>query len=262
MKKLFTLFAAAMLGLCAFAEEGCPSEVSFQVLDGSDPANVVIELMLLNSSNNLNGFNLEAEKSNANVAWKRVQGLNYFTGKGYAPVILGMLAENMGMEFSAEELEEMLGDMADIKSSLKPNDPVNGNLVMIELLSTNDCRFFPVLDNPTAVGKFKMDWSNVADGGRDEAANECTITVPAEPSRYSFAYTGGPEGTRAWTPDNDASIVLEKVDGIVRQKVETAISTISTDQAVDNRIFDLQGRELQSVPEHGIYIQNGKKYVK
>ena len=80
MKKLFTLFAAAMLGLCAFAEEGCPSEVSFQVLDGTDPANVVIELMLLNSSNNLNGFNLEAEKSNANVTWKRVQGLNYFTG--------------------------------------------------------------------------------------------------------------------------------------------------------------------------------------
>ena len=42
----------------------------------------------------------------------------------------------------------------------------------------------------------------------------------------------------------------------------TGISTISTDKNVDNRIFDLQGRELQSVPEHGIYIQNGKKYVK
>ncbi len=40
-----------------------------------------------------------------------------------------------------------------------------------------------------------------------------------------------------------------------------AISTIINDKA-DNRIFDLQGRELKSVPEHGIYIQNGKKYVK
>lgn len=27
-------------------------------------------------------------------------------------------------------------------------------------------------------------------------------------------------------------------------------------------IYDLQGRQLQSVPQHGIYIQNGKKYVK
>ena len=40
-----------------------------------------------------------------------------------------------------------------------------------------------------------------------------------------------------------------------------AISTVTTDKA-DNRIFDLQGRELKSVPEHGIYIQNGKKYIK
>ena len=39
------------------------------------------------------------------------------------------------------------------------------------------------------------------------------------------------------------------------------ISTITSDKA-DNRIFDLQGRELKSVPETGIYIQNGKKYVK
>jgi hypothetical protein len=40
-----------------------------------------------------------------------------------------------------------------------------------------------------------------------------------------------------------------------------AITTITNDK-VDNRIFDLQGRELKSVPENGIYIQNGKKYVK
>ena len=44
-------------------------------------------------------------------------------------------------------------------------------------------------------------------------------------------------------------------------KEATGISTIETDKA-DNRIFDLQGRELKSVPENGVYIQNGKKYVK
>ena len=41
----------------------------------------------------------------------------------------------------------------------------------------------------------------------------------------------------------------------------TGIDTIAADKA-DNRIFDLMGRELKSVPETGIYIQNGKKYVK
>ena len=44
-------------------------------------------------------------------------------------------------------------------------------------------------------------------------------------------------------------------------KEVTGISTILTDKA-DSRIFDLQGRQLNSVPAHGIYIQNGKKYVK
>ena len=41
----------------------------------------------------------------------------------------------------------------------------------------------------------------------------------------------------------------------------TGINTVISDNA-DNRIFDLQGRQLMSAPEHGIYIQNGKKYVK
>ena len=42
-----------------------------------------------------------------------------------------------------------------------------------------------------------------------------------------------------------------------------AITTVTGDcENVDSRIFDLQGRELKSVPEHGIYIQNGKKHIK
>ena len=35
----------------------------------------------------------------------------------------------------------------------------------------------------------------------------------------------------------------------------------AADENVDNRFFDIQGRELKTVPEHGIYIQNGKKVV-
>ena len=62
----------------------------------------------------------------------------------------------------------------------------------------------------------------------------------------------------------DFELVYSAKDGIPMLKVTqnvTGISTITNDK-VDNRIFDLQGRQLKSVPEHGIYIQNGKKYVK
>ena len=261
MKKIFTLFAAAMLGLCAYAQmpETCPSELGLKMLNGSDPANVEVELTCTNSSLNLNGFNVEVEKNNDLVSFKRVQGLNYFTAKGYANVLLARLAENMGMEFTDDELEEMLSDMADIKSNVKPT---NGNLVMIEILTTNECRFFPILEEFTAIGKFKVDMSGLVES-KDEEVPQVAFNAPTEPARYSFSYTGGVEGTRAWTPEAPIDYTLYLVDGVVTDVAPvSAINTINTDKATDNRIFDLQGRELQSVPEHGIYIQNGKKYVK
>ena len=252
MKKIFTLFAAATLGLCAYAQmpEVCPSELGLQVLNGENPAQVEVELTLINQSLNLNGFNTELDLNNENVIFKKVSR-KAFTAAGYANVILARLDDA-----TDDEREELLLEFCDVQSNIK----TSGNLVIIELLKTNECRFFPVLDNFTAIGKFWMDWSAVANS--KDAANECTISAPAEPARYSFSYTGGVEGTRAWTPEAPIVFNMEYVDGIVRERVPDAISTISTDKNVDNRIFDLQGRELQSVPEHGIYIQNGKKYVK
>ena len=62
------------------------------------------------------------------------------------------------------------------------------------------------------------------------------------------------------------NLIWDRTEGLPSHIVVTlaepdAITTITSDKA-DNRIFDLQGRELKSVPETGIYIQNGKKYVK
>ena len=167
--------------------------------------------------------------------------------------IEGSQLEEVEVEITDAIRKQMLTSKCDVKYNVKEN----GNLVIIELLSTNDCRFFPVLEEKTAIGEFGIAWTPTA-----KAGEEATLLAPAIPSRYSFAYTGGVEGTRAWTPDAPLSITLVNDGTQITEKVNTAISTINTDKAVDNRIFDLQGRELQSVPEHGIYIQNGKKYVK
>ena len=40
------------------------------------------------------------------------------------------------------------------------------------------------------------------------------------------------------------------------------IDTAVANKIQNNKCYDLQGRELQAIPERGIYIQNGKKYVK
>ncbi len=348
MKKLFTLFAAALLGFCAYAQdttEPCPTVPEFYLLNGDDAANVVIEFgFKQNNSANLNGFNFAIQKPEA-AAWKKVQGMNYFTGKGYAPYILGCLAENMGESFTDEELEEYLSDMCDVKSNVRvnPDDATDPSqvLVIIEILSTNECRFYP--EGPGKVGKFKIDMSALEDGEYDLHCN-------ATPQGGSFSFTGGPEGSRAWTIDEELAITLVKTgnvvtvkgdtpvvepitiagtvvdkdnaplegvtvtldeatgakeaitttttaDGtysleytpeegkeynvtfakdtyvtqtypadevpetVVLQSVDTGISTIGVD-GNNGRIYDLQGRELKSVPEHGIYIQNGKKHVK
>ncbi len=60
MKKVFTLFAAALLGLCAFAQEGpCPSRLYFEPAADEQPANnATFLLKLVNSSENLNGFKI------------------------------------------------------------------------------------------------------------------------------------------------------------------------------------------------------------
>ena len=253
MKKIFTLFAVALLGLCAYAqeatEEPCPSKMEMTVLDGSDAANVTFEFGLAQvNSDNLNGFNMEVTKPEG-ASWKRAQGTNYVNAKPYARYILGMIdLDGMTIDdFTDADLNDMIGDLLDNKSNVK-----DGNLVFIQILSTNDCRFYP--NEPGKVGVGKIDMSTLEDG-------EYELKADATPSGCSFSYTGGPEGTRAWTADEPVVLKLKK-EGNTVTEVQTAITTINTDQAVDNRIFDIQGRELKSVPEHGIYIQNGKKYVK
>ena len=126
-------------------------------------------------------------------------------------------------------------------------------------MSTNDCRFFPILteEDDNTIARFTVDFSACED-----TKEPLILKSDATPQGCSFSYTGGVEGTVAWTIDAPIVLKLDKIDGIIKKAVDTGISTINTDQPADNRIFDLQGRELNCVPESGIYIQNGKKYVK
>ena len=47
---------------------------------------------------------------------------------------------------------------------------------------------------------------------------------------------------------------------IVRE-VATAISHITTSAKTDNVIYSIDGRKLNAVPQHGLYIMNGKKHI-
>lgn len=246
MKKLFSLLAAALMGVCAFSQNTtpCPSILSFKLIDGHDPSQVEIELQLLNASYYLNGFNITVGKDEA-MQWKQVNN-HCFTAHGYGKVILARLED-----VDDSEREELLYEMCDVLHNV-----YNGNLVIIELLSTLECFYFPALAEPTGIGKFYMDLSECSDG-------EYTITAANTPLGCSFSFAGnGPEGDRAWTADAPVTSTFIVGNGEVTMKDEpTGVSTIVNDND-DNRIFDLQGRELSRAPESGVYIQNGKKYFK
>ena len=65
--------------------------------------------------------------------------------------------------------------------------------------------------------------------------------------RAYFTLSGIPESMLATMP-----VTIDSVDGII------SVTTSSS----DGKIYDLQGRELNKAPEHGVYIKNGYKYVK
>lgn len=246
MKRLFILFATALMGICAFSQDTvpCPSTLSFKLLDDSDLSQVEVELQLQNNSNNLNGFNIAIGKDVA-IQWKKVSN-HYFTAKGYGHVILAMLED-----VDDTEREELLYEMCDVLHNVS-----NDKLIIVEILRTLECRFFPALEEPTGIGKFYLDLSGCVNG-------EYTITAQNKPSGCSFSYTGdGPEGHRPWTADAPVTATFIVENGLVAVKDDpTDVSTIVNDNN-DNRIFDLQGRELSRAPESGIYIKNGKKYSK
>ena len=247
MKKIFTLFAVALLGVGAYAQ--CPTKLELTEMAPGQPADAVeLELGIVeNSSLNLNGFNMEIGKPDG-ATWKRAQGLNYFSAKGYAPYILerinvdGMTAEDL----RDEALEEVLSDMLDCNSSVKAEGGGGKTdvLVVIEILKKNECRFFP--NHAGKVGKCKIDMSALADG-------EYELVADAAPYGCAFSYTGGDEGTVSITTDEPIVIKLKK-EGDNVSEVQTGVNVINASKNVTGvTYYNLQGIE-SATPFDGVNI--------
>lgn len=255
MKKIITLFAVATVALATIAGD-CPTQSMLYLLNGDDAANVEIELgFSKNTSACLEGFAFAITKPEG-ASWKKAYGNDFFTAQGYAPYILGCLTNNNGEGYSEEELEGFLNSRCDILSNL------NGDkLVIIEILNSYNCRYFPA--SPGKVGKFTVDMSALEDGEYEIFADDTS-------EGSNLFYSADPNGQQTWNLNQPMIITLLKDGNTVTEKSRvpasfapdlSGISTVAADNA-DSRIYDLQGRELKSIPEHGVYIQNGKKYVK
>lgn len=96
---------------------------------------------------------------------------------------------------------------------------------------------------------------------RYDLYNNSTITVYAQNNTW---------GVDEQTPEKIESVIYHKADDSKLGKViylsdeqEAGISqTVGTSQQQSSPIFNLKGARLQSLPKHGIYIQDGKKVIR
>lgn len=254
MKMLLFLFSALLALFAVNAQDGpCPTNVRLQLLqDPCEATNVVIEVRLLNNSQNLYGFNMEIVKPEL-ANWVTVDenenpNCIYYTGKGYAHNIL---AQWEGV--TDEEREEQLSQHCDILSQMKGN----GNLLILEVLSNNDCRFFPTSDENSAewddyfipVGKFAIDVSNLDDYNFMVSTSD----------RY-FNFVGGPEGTCAWNSDYYESLGLYKIGDYVSAYWQLppgfdAIDEVDATKSISSvKYYNLAGVE-SAEPQLGMNIK-------
>ena len=202
MKKIFLFFTLAMAACAINAQNNgsCPSWLELRIPKDIGNANhLEIELWLHNSSQNLNGF-VVTLSLDERAQWLIVDEENnkYFTATGYGKNIL---ARWEGV--TDEEREADLLQRCDIRSALRSN----GDLYILEILSTTDCKFFPTTSEDSygneyntgiPVGRFAIDVSNFDDGWNWYSG----LSAPGDDvQKYSFSYTGGVEGTRAWASE-------------------------------------------------------------
>ena len=189
MKKCILLLAMAVAVFTIFAQSPCPSSLRFKIPGDIGKAdNLIIEVSLINTSENLNAFNLYVYKD-PQVQWIVVdEDTNeYFTAKGYGKNIL---ARWEGV--TDEEREAELDQHCVIRSNRYDN-----RLLILEILSTNECRFFPTsdyYDSDIHIGRFAVDVSNLEDGYYH---SDVLNVYNSNTNDYCFSYTGGIEGTCA-----------------------------------------------------------------
>jgi uncharacterized protein YjdB len=220
----------------------CPSRFVYLPLT-EEASRVEIELQLINSSLNLNGFNMQVQKPES-AEWVMIDDIFelYSTNEGYGPNILGCWEGH-----TAAQMEAGLSKMMDFNTTIKEEDG-QMVLVIIEILKTNNCRFFPQFseDTPGGVAKFALDFSSCEDG-------VYLIKTDNTPWGCTFSYTGGPEGTKAWVADSPVELQLIKQGNTVAQVL--GVNVVGVDQNVESvKYYNANGLESDT-PFPGINIK-------
>ena len=232
MKKLFTLFAAALVGVSAFAFTEGNTKLVYTVAADQDPAATEITVDLQNSNDDLNGIQQGIIPEAGAEFIKTGTGMQkkYFWGNG--AYILAMFPD-----VTDEDRNANLDSFCDVKQDI--ND---GRLVVVTLLSTNDCFVYPAYDGN--LGRFTMNLSALEDG------NDILVaTLSENPEHSNFADASAVSHNVERT-----EIRVNKANGKVGPVVVDAISVVDAAKDVTSvKYFNLQGVE-SATPFDGVNI--------
>ena len=231
MKKLFTLFAAALVGVSAFAFTEGNTKAEFKVARNQDAAQTQIDVNILNSNEDLNTIQLGILPENGAQFVKMGTGLKkyYFDYNGAY-----VLANLMPGEATDEDREASLADFAACQSNVK-----DGMLVLLTNFITADVQTYPATDGN--LGFFMMDLTAVPDGE--------SVTIARVDSQYKNSNFGDTNSKGYAAFEEDVLINVTKADGVV-----SAINVVETSKNVASvKYFNLQGIE-SATPFNGVNI--------
>ena len=232
MKKLFTLFAAALVGVSAFAFTEGNTKLVYTVAADQDPAATEITVDLQNSNDDLNAVQ-QGIIPEAGVEFiKTGTGMNkkYFWPN--AAYILAMFPDA-----TDEDRVTYFGDFANNEQA------INGDrLVVVLQLKTNECWVYPAYDGN--LGYFTMNLSALEDG------NDILVaTLSENPEHSNFADASAVSHNVERT-----EIRVNKANGKVGPVVVDAISVVDAAKNVTSvKYFNLQGVE-SATPFDGVNI--------
>lgn len=236
MKKFFTLFAAAVVGLSAFAQDAAP-KVIFEPVETEDASKTTVTIKVENSRDDLNAISLgmlPAENAQFIKIMNEDEDEFYWWPNG-----LYVLGNYPGKSDTWKT--NKVRSNADIKESVKNG----GELVIIALLSDENCRTFPA-ENGT-LGTFTMDLSALPDGEKVKA-----FELDKDKGNTNFALLNGssiyPEDTAEGYPE-----VFVKKEGNKISPV-TAINVVDAVKNVTSvKYYNIAGVE-SATPFQGVNI--------
>lgn len=197
-------------------------------------------------------------------------------------------ADPTGLETTMDVLDKSRNWVSDLYGGSEPPSEISGTELDLVHIRLGDGWRLPTLDELKELTACQRVWTklNGVNGYEFTGKNGNKLFLPAggarngETIRYAGTvgyYWTGTLGTDPSMHKQRAHRLYIGAEGLnhnpairysgfsirpVRDKNHSGISEITTnDQLDDSPIYDLTGRPLNSKPEKGFYIQNGKKYL-